>query len=995
MITARTLSLTLLTTALMLPLSSTHVFASQMSARIERQTADAFDRQQEQLTRFELETEPGERLAYARFLVDGLITSSSNPIRVPAPGSAADIYRDLLGVDDQRTRIKAAQELRSLLLRFGDDTNFEEIAQLEQLLQSETRPAAPETAPVALSEAETEQKLRREMADGSLDAALDLLVLLRRQGSEEAEVLRGQMLYLANIRLIDSDSSVIKLTRRYAETLDAEDHPETLAALLELAAGSGSDAVMSIVNAHREQLAAGDVANVRDIIWKLVASGSDRAMEVIALDLVDNPVFGFDREDALWAVSSLEELQNFRTNYLIAKLYYQGIHVKRDLPRAISAMERMLAQVSEAGEDRLAIADRFSRMNLSEALIAKYALPLYLDLRARGDARVITRIARIVTRADRAGYYASPDDFPLPVDVLISELETAYQDGSLTAGSLLAEIFRDGRLVPQQTVKARQVYEELLLQAAGDTAKTLLFQEQIAKIMREELGVFRNYSEYHRMVRGLVDGGSVWAKREYGKLLLKGAPRLEQDSEQGFALLIDALEEGYLSAGSNAAAYALETDDKAKLVKLAAAYDRFDPRTLTPEDTVFLARINYTLGDFKKALGLLEAPEMASVAQARFLLAKAAQATGQLSKEDASAEMRDIVLSFAGDDRVLLTFIDDLTRQDGLAFDFVEPVLARLAQIADTHQVDAIEQAFQLRQKWPQTQSLSFKKVVDWCRVFAERGRGGPLSRVARNVDVQAVGEDNYRYLIDTVEAVLSFMPTNGNLRMFVARQYVRGKYREKDAGKAKQLIREAAELGNESGLFEIANTFYYGQGVEPDRKRAMAIYRDLAFIGSNRSALSLARLYSKGPNSRVYEARAFAHFARAATSGSVTAMTELGRSYIAGAGSTQDVEKGLGWLERAAARGSTDAMVQLYYFYFVQNPSNNNPQAEQWLNALVEADVPDMIIRKAVSLRNHSKDEHREEIDRLLDRAEELGSQFARRLRNIYLQEDRAEDAT
>ncbi|WP_269582918.1 tetratricopeptide repeat protein [Roseibium sp. Sym1] len=994
----RSLSLLLLSAAILLPASTSPVFASDMPRQIERRTASAFEEQDKTLERFELATDPEDRLDYARFLVDGLITGKTNPIRVSAPGRAVEIYRELVGLDDDRTRLKAVRELRDLLVRFGGDAHQAEVADLERVLvatgQAPAVPAAPQILP-ALDDAEIEQTLRSDMAEGSLDATLDLLLLLRRQGSREADVVRSQMLYLANIEIIDSDSSVIKLARRYADSIDAEEHPETLLSLLNLAANSGSDTVMSIVNASQERLDGIGADKFRDIIWQLVAAGSDRAMEVVALDLVDNNVFGFDQEDSLWAVERLDELENFRANYLIAKLYYQGVHVKRDLQRAVAAMERMQAQMSEVGEDHLEIADRFSRMNLSNALTARYALPLYLDARERGDGRAITRIGRIIMQADRAGYYTSPADFPLPAETLVSELEDAYIGGSITAGSVLAEIYRDGRLVPADRLKARKYYEELLALAAGDEDKTTHLHEQIAKLMREDLEVFRNHAEYHALVRSLVDRGSVWAMREYGKLLLSGGPRITPEPEQGFALLLQALNQGYLSAGSNAAEYALQTQSREKLVALSEAYDRFDTRTLSPEDIVFLARISYTLGDFKKAFQLLDAPEMDTVPPARFLRAKVAMQLGRISEVDAYVQMREIILEFKGDNKTLLGFIDDYARKDDLALETVEPVLGVLARIADTRQVDAIELAFQLRQKWPRTEALSFRKVVDWCRVFAERGRGGPLTRVARDVDIHAVGENNYRYLIDTVEDMLPFMPRNGNLRMFIARQYVRGKYRDKDASKAEELIREAAELGNESALFEIANTYYYGEGVEPDRNRAMTIYRDLAFIGSNRSALSLARLYSKGPSSRVYESRAFAHYARAATSGSVTAMTELGRSYIAGAGAARDAEKGLAWLERAAARGSSEAMIQLYYYYFVQNPTTDNPQAEEWLDALVAADVPDMIIRKAVLLRNRSKEDHREEIGQLLDRAEALGSQFARRLRNIYLQEDRGEDAT
>ncbi|CTQ56357.1 Putative beta-lactamase HcpC precursor [Roseibium album] len=972
--------------------------ASEMTKKLERETSKKFVSQQNSLADFAIAEDAEKRLEYARFLAEGLIVVETNPIRVPVLEQAAEIYRELTQVEDERIRIKAVRELRSLLLQFGDQVDDGEVAALDRLLESDKTKSVPdlpgsgEIAPTP-TEADLERHLRSSMAKGSLNATLELLLLLRRQGNvEEASEVRSQMLFLATIKMSQSDSSVIKLARRYAATLDAEENPEALVSLLNLAAASGSDAVMSIVTSLQERIEIIGRDDVRDVVWRLVASGSDRAMEVVALDLVDNNHFGFDTQDSLWAVSRLEEVGSYRANYLIAKLFYQGVHVQQDLVRAVAAMERMLQQVPRSGDDRLLLADRFSRMNLSNALVAKYALPLYMDLYTRGDTRAITRIGRIVVQADRSGFYVSPADLPLSAREMVGELEAAYDLGNVTAGALLAEIYQEGRLLPKDGTKALKIYEELLPLADGNEGRSRQIEEQIAKITRNNLEITRNYRDYYERLVGLVEKDSPWAKREYGKLLLKGGPSFSSDPERGFLLLLEALDQGYLSAGSDAAEYALETRSKDKLVKIARAYDQFDPRILTPEDNVFLARTSYTLGDVKKAFELLDTPEMDGVAQARFLRAKATLQLGLSTEQEVYQELREIILAFSGDDKTLLSFISDFAKKDDLDLQVVEPILERLAYIADKRQVGAIELAFQLRQKWPRTQALNFRKVVDWCRIYAERGRGGPLTRVTRDVDVTAVDENNFLYLVDTVEAVLPFMPTNGNLRMFVARQYMQGKFRERDTAKAEVLIRQAAKLGNEAALFEIANTFYYGQGVEPDRERAMTIYRDLAFIGSNRSALSLARLYSKGPESRVYETRAFAHFARAATSGSVTAMTELGRSYIAGAGTARDAEKGIGWLEKAAGRGSTEAMIQLYYYYFVQNPTNDNPDAEKWLDALVEADVPDMIIKKAVLLRSRSKEDNRETINFLLSRAEELGNQFARRLKNIYLQDERGE---
>jgi TPR repeat protein len=228
---------------------------------------------------------------------------------------------------------------------------------------------------------------------------------------------------------------------------------------------------------------------------------------------------------------------------------------------------------------------------------------------------------------------------------------------------------------------------------------------------------------------------------------------------------------------------------------------------------------------------------------------------------------------------------------------------------------------------------------------------------------------------------------------MLVSRQYLAGKYRPKDLDKADEYAYQAALLGNTEALNAIAVNFFYGQGVELDRTRSDQLFRTLAYIGSNRSTIAIARNYSKGPSARVYESRAFAYYTKAAYNGSITAMMELGRSYLAGAGTEQDDGKGVLWLERAADRHNTDAMTQLYFHYFIQNPTINNPDAEKWLDRLVAEDVPDMIVRKAVLLNTRDPKANREQVFALLDHAEKLGSQFARRLKNVYVRQERGDE--
>ncbi len=961
--------------------------ASEFPQRIVVATQDAFRSETQDLAKYAKATDAATRLTYARLLAKGLMQSPTNPLRGPKFDAAIDVYRGLLSSGDEEIRLKAVRELADLLVRKGGAENLQEAETLKLSVEK------PSDLPNAAQQGEVNvvENLRNGMANGSLDAAFDLLLLQARENPAEVDTLRSQMMLMANLSALDGDSAVIRLAGRYAGSFDAQAHPDTLKALLLLAAGGGSDSMVGILDKQREVLISIlGKDQVREIVWRLVEGGSSRAAELVALDLIDENVFGFDEADGKWAIQALEDVGSYRANYVTAKLYYQGIYVERDLPRAIVAMDKMLAGADAAGQEMRVVADRFARMNLSDALIAKYAIPLYMSVWQAGDTSVVARLARAIVSAEKSGYYATSGEMPLPPSDLEIALSDAYSAGDLAAGMMLADIYREGRLVAANPSRAREIYQDLQAQYTDRPEMQLKLREQLAKLVRQDLEATQAYAPYYAEVRSLAEQNNLWAMRELGLLLTKGAPQLQADPAKGFDLLLSALSNGYFVAGPDAASFAFASGSAEDLQKIADAYVKFDPRILTPESKVQLAEVDYALEHFDQAEELLKSSDVLDLAVGRFQLVRVQLAKGELSPALATEAMAKEIVAFHGDDSVLLKFIQELGAQPDVSAEIMEPVLARLAAMADNGNLNAIASAFKFRQRWPASKELNFRNVVEWTSILAEKGESAPLARVATNVNLKTVGDDNYRYLVDKVEAVLPNVPTNGNLRMFLAREYMKGRFRPKDFDKAKQFIRQAAEFGNEEALNNIATDYYYGQDVALDRDRAEALYRDLAFMGSNRSALALARSYSKGPSSRVYETRAFAYYIKAALNGSVTAMTELGRSYLAGAGVALDEAKGVQWLEKAAAAGNADAMTQLYYYYFIKNPTNQNPEAETWLNALVETEVPDMIVRKAVLLHERDPVGNRSEIFALLEHAEGLGSQFARRLKNAYTKQER-----
>lgn len=972
--------------------------ASEMPARLERQTVATFADEQRLIQSYRSSTSPEKRLEYARLLARGLLRNSHNPLRSPDPQAAIEIYRSLIATEDEVPISVVAKELAGLLAKQGGKDAVQEADELRNkyVLKHEVGKKAGRiqaSKEVPLDATAPVEALKAKMATGSTEAGFLLLDKLVSQKSPEADVVRSQVLYMANLAAADSDSDALRYAGRYIVSPDGRTHPQQALELIELASKNGSEAAVSLLDDNRDQLVRSlGKEPVRARLWKMIEGGSTRAAELAALDLLESNVFGFDEQDSRWAIEALTEIGSERADFLNAKLYYQGIHARKDVPRAIAAMDRMLAAVRAHRADVEVTANRYSRLGLSAGLTAKYALPLYLELWQDGKASAMSHIARIVMNAQRSGSYTSLASLPVKVDDILAGLDEAYEDGDRNAGLVKADILREGLLVKSDLPGARRIYDELLASYGDDKDFVLKVEERIAKAVRQDLDVTKNYAEYYAMVRALVAKDNAWAMKEYGGLLISGGPELAQEQRKGVDLLIKALSKRYFSAGRVAAEFAVANGDPVLLKQVLEAYSSIEQREIPPESRIAIAAVDLKLKIYDKAIALLESPEVLAIPRGRFLLAQIKYESGAATSEQTIREMCDVIVNYSGEASQLPGFVSVFAALPDISAAEVEPVLARLAAVADSGDRRAMELALRLRQNWPNSKELAFRRVVNWSSLFARRGRGDALTRLALTTTPRSVGKEDYLLLIDTVEEALPNLPTNGNLRMFVSKQYISGKFRRKNFEKADSLAREAALLGNSEALNAIAVNYFYGQGVQLDRERSDALFRKLAFIGSNRSTIALARSYSKGPSSRVYESRAFAYYTKAALNGSLTAMTELGRSYLAGAGIARDEKKGVEWLVKASERNNIDAMTQLYFHYFIQNPTINNPEAEMWLDRLAEQQVPEMIVRKAVLLYSRDPQANRQQIFALLNQAEKLGSQFARRLKNAYIQQDRGE---
>ncbi len=199
-------------------------------------------------------TEASALLGYARLLARGRIANDHNPLRVADIDAAIAVYRSLLAAGDANINAKVTAGLAELLLRKGGAANEGEAQALRAALHPAE--AATQTPPGVDAQAQdlatnSEAALRDKMSKGSLDAAFELLLLLNRQNSVEADTLRSQVVLMANLSALDGDGAVIRLAGRYATSFDAQEHPDVLKSLLVLAAGYGSDSAAGIIEKNR------------------------------------------------------------------------------------------------------------------------------------------------------------------------------------------------------------------------------------------------------------------------------------------------------------------------------------------------------------------------------------------------------------------------------------------------------------------------------------------------------------------------------------------------------------------------------------------------------------------------------------------------------------------------------------------------------------------------------------------------------------------------
>lgn len=124
---------------------------------------------------------------------------------------------------------------------------------------------------------------------------------------------------------------------------------------------------------------------------------------------------------------------------------------------------------------------------------------------------------------------------------------------------------------------------------------------------------------------------------------------------------------------------------------------------------------------------------------------------------------------------------------------------------------------------------------------------------------------------------------------------------------------------------YNIAYSFYYGNGVELNKAKALHWF-DIAAKGDDAAVhYKIGRLYEKGEIYSQNNNKAFQHYLLSANGGDLLGASNLSAMYLQGKGINKDINEGIRWAEKPAKQGFVNAQVNLALAYSIKGSSIYN----------------------------------------------------------------------
>ena len=126
-------------------------------------------------------------------------------------------------------------------------------------------------------------------------------------------------------------------------------------------------------------------------------------------------------------------------------------------------------------------------------------------------------------------------------------------------------------------------------------------------------------------------------------------------------------------------------------------------------------------------------------------------------------------------------------------------------------------------------------------------------------------------------------------------------------------LFQQAAELGNSSGMRNLAYCYAIGLNTEKDKAKGAQLYIKAAEMGNARAACNIGVMldYGNGIDQDFYEA--FKWYLKSAEGGYSRGMTNLGEYYLWGKGTGKNVREAEEWFMKSGSPRATYRLAEIY----------------------------------------------------------------------------------
>jgi TPR repeat protein len=960
---------------------SVPTFASELQAELELGAAKTYDQQQLFLISLQNDTSVAGQIKLAKELDKGSPFSQSNPLRRHRTSEAVALLRQLAGQLQGEEKLRVQKALYKILVRSDIKADREASAELLKaqplVSRGELLLGADSAAKMSIADVEN---LKALLVSGSARAGFRIAELLADKSPAEAKTYREQALYLAAVDAQSGAESAVYLATLYINGNAGKKDATLALRAIKSAVAEGSDAALSLMDEHfNDPLFAGRADEMRSLIEEGLVAGSERAAELIVTDQLDKKRYGYSLEDALWVVGLLDEIQTPRSFYVSAKLFAEGKLVARDLGKAEEFLAK-LSDVDDYTDDyQYLVAKRITNIDMAVQLQYKYALPIFVRMMSNGKDGAVNRVANMVNSAMRDGYFESVKELPVKPDALISELNKSYGAGDLTSAVILGDIYRQGLIAPQNVGIAAEFYTQVLAKNK-DKDLELKVQERYARILRRGSQSGTAKKKYVETLRVLTGKGNLWAKKEYGSLLLTGLPDVADSAERGIELLFEDIDAGYYSASTRLLSFAVDNNRDDVKNRLVATYEALITKKPSPELTYELANAYRAVGRQKDAYVLLDKPEFSEDPEAIFLRSRIGLETSKLSLDEAVQGARRAIKISPAKEIKTLKYAKFILSNGVSGKGLDESALQIVTGFADQGDFDAITIGLKYLLQDIENHQERFSRIVPWVVREAADGRPELLLNLADTQLGNKISMESNALIGQAIVGNFPKMQGRGSASAVMARIYMNGFGVPRDDKKGREFLVQAAWLGNQSSLTEIGNSFLFGYGTERNSMKAAVVFEAAAALGSNKARIEQGRLYSTGFGSTFNELQSFAKNQQAAETGSLAGMIETGRAYMAGVGVEKNIEMGTYWLEKAANKRSPFAASQLYFYYLIQEPSVGNEKARFWLDKAIAFGHSPSLTRKAVLLEVEDPVGNATEVQALLNEAISRGHNLAKR---------------